>query len=282
VKLTFGDVPADVESVSRCLLLLIALAAALLMALPAAMGATNTHRRRAAVHVRHQAIHSPARTHAKRSCPRHKAHRRAKRVASCRTHKRRVRRGHRRSVRHTHKRSVHHARKRPVRHSRPATASRDCPGANLTPKPENIESVVAATLCLVNDERALFGEPALIVDARLSSAATGHSHDMDARNYFEHVSPGGQTLLMRVQASGFIPNGNVGYTLGENIAWGTLWLGTPRAIVKAWMASPGHRANILNRSYRYTGIGIGSDLPRSMSSGQAGGMYTQDFGAISG
>jgi uncharacterized protein YkwD len=259
--------------VNRCLLLLIALAAALLMALPTAMGATNGRRRRAAVHVRHQTIHSPARTRAKRSCPRHKAHRRAKRVASCRTHKRRVRRGHQRAVRHAHK--------RPVRHSRPATASRDCPGANLTPKPDNIESVVAATLCLVNDERARFGEPALIEDARLSSAATGHSHDMDALNYFEHVSPGGQTLLMRVQASGFIPNGNVGYTLGENIAWGTLWLGTPNAIVKAWMASPGHRANILNRSYRYTGIGIGSDLPRSMSSGQAGGMYTQDFGTVS-
>lgn len=175
-------------------------------------------------------------------------------------------------MRHTHK----HA----GRHSRPATASRDCPGANLTPKPENIESVVAATLCLVNDERARFGEPALIEDARLASAAAGHSRDMDARHYFEHMSPGGQTMLMRVQASGFIPRGRVGYTLGENIAWGTLWLGTPRSIVRAWMDSPGHRANMLNRSYRYTGIGIDANLPHSMSDGQAGGMYTQDFGTI--
>ncbi len=46
------------------------------------------------------------------------------------------------------------------------------------------------------------------------------------------------------------------------------------------MESPGHRANILNGSYRYTGIGIDSDLPSSMSGGQAGGMYTQDFGTI--
>jgi uncharacterized protein YkwD len=258
--------------VNRCLLLLIALAAALLMALPTAMGATNTHQRRAAVHVRHQTIHRPAHKGAKHPRSRHK-HR-------ARKHKRPVRNKHKH--RHKRKRTVRHTHKRPVRHSRPATASRDCPGANLTPKADNVESVVTATLCLVNDERARFGEPALIVDARLSSAATGHSRDMDARNYFEHISPGGQTLLMRVQASGFIPDGRVGYTLGENIAWGTLWLGTPRAIVKAWMASPGHSANILNRSYRYTGIGIGCDLPRSMSSGQAGGMYTQDFGAISG
>jgi uncharacterized protein YkwD len=163
---------------------------------------------------------------------------------------------------------------------RPATASGYCPNANLTPRPDNIESVVAATLCLINDERARFGEPALVEDGRLSGAASGHSRDMDARGYFEHVSPGGQTLLMRVRASGFIPNGNVGYTLGENIAWGTLWLASPHAIVKAWMDSPGHRANILNRSYRYTGIGVDPNLPYSMSGGRPGGMYTQDFGTI--
>lgn len=207
----------------------------------------------------------------KQSCSRHKAHKAAKRAGSC--HKRK------RTTLHKHK----HKRKRIVRHAhfkRPATASRDCPGANLTPRHDNIDTVVAATLCLINDERARFGEPALIEDARLASAAVGHSQDMDARHYFEHVSPGGQTLLMRIRASGFIPSGGVGYTLGENIAWGTLWLGTPRTIVKAWMESPGHRANILNRSYRYTGIGIDPDLPRSMSGGQAGGMYTQDFGTI--
>jgi uncharacterized protein YkwD len=169
-----------------------------------------------------------------------------------------------------------------TRNSRPATASGYCPGANLTPKPGNTESVAAATLCLINDERARFGEPALIADAHLSNAAAGHSRDMDARHYFEHVSPGGQTPLMRIRASGFIPNGHVGYLLGENIAWGTLWLGTPHAIVRAWMASPGHRANILNRAYRYTGIGVDPNLPDSMSDGQAGGMYTQDFGAING
>jgi uncharacterized protein YkwD len=192
---------------------------------------------------------------------------------------------HKKPLRHTHKRAARHTHKRVLRRavgSRPATASRDCPGANLTPKADNIESVVAATLCLVNDERARFGVPALVEDARLASAATGHSRDMDTRHYFEHVSPGGQTLLVRIRASGFIPSGHAGYTLGENIAWGTLWLGTPRTIVRAWMDSPGHRANILNRSYRYTGIGIDPDLPRSMSHGQAGGMYTQDFGRIDG
>jgi uncharacterized protein YkwD len=260
---------ADSTSVNRCLTLLVAIAATLMLALPGAAEASSRPKRQGTVHVRHQAIHSPAHKGAKRSCLRHKARKHAKRVARCRAHKR--------VPRHAHKRVVRHART-----PHPATASRDCPNANLTPKQGNIETVVEATLCLVNGERARFGESALIEDARLANAATGHSRDMDARHYFEHVSPGGGTLLMRVRASGFIPNGRVGYTLGENIAWGTLWLGTPHAIVKAWMASPGHRANILNRSYRYTGIGIDASLPRSMSNGQAGGMYTQDFGTVTG
>jgi len=220
--------------------------AALVLALPAMAGAARTRSHGGSVHVRHETIH------------------------------RAPRKGHKHKHKHhTHKRSVHHARK-----TRPATAAGECPNANLTPKPGNIETVVVATLCLVNGERARFGESALIEDARLAGAATGHSRDMDEHDYFEHTSPSGQTLLMRIQASGFIPGGNVGYTLGENIAWGTLWLGTPHSIVKAWMESPGHRANILNGSYRYTGIGIDPDLPASMSGGQAGGMYTQDFGTI--
>jgi uncharacterized protein YkwD len=254
--------------VNRCLAPLLALAIALL-ALPATTGATTVRPSHGTVHVRHQSIHRSPHKRSKRSCSRHKAHKAKSRAGSC--HKRK----HPAHPKHKHKRSVRHKRTQ-----RPATASGFCPNANLTPKPDNIESVVAATFCLINDERVRFGEPALIEDPRLSSAATGHSHDMDARNYFEHVSPGGQTLLMRIQASGFIPNGSVGYTLGENIAWGTLWLGTPHGIVKAWMASPGHRANILNGSYRYTGIGIDATLPTSMSGGQAGGMYTQDFGTI--
>jgi uncharacterized protein YkwD len=217
------------------------------------------------------------RKRAKRRCAARKADTHIKRAPSCPKHKRHGRRTHKLGARHTRRRVGAHAR-----NTRPATASRDCPNANLIPKADNIESVVAATLCLINDERSRFGEAALIEDPRLAGAAAGHSRDMDARDYFEHVSPGGQTLLTRIRDSGFIPNGNVGYALGENIAWGTLWLGDPRGIVKAWMESPGHRANILNASYRYTGIGVDPNLPRSMAGGQAGGMYTQDFGAIIG
>jgi uncharacterized protein YkwD len=241
--------------VKRCLTLLVALFATALVALtPATAGAASAHSPRGVVHVRHLRIH------------------RAPRKQSKHGHKHKHKRKH-----HVHKRAVHRARR-----TRPATAADECPNANLTPNASDIASVVAATVCLVNDERIRFGEPALIEDPSLAAAAAGHSRDMDEHNYFAHTSPTGQTLLMRIEASGFIPNSNVGYTLGENIAWGTLWLGTPRAIVKAWMESPGHRANILDEAFRYTGVGVDPDLPRSMAGGQAGGMYTQDFGTITG
>jgi uncharacterized protein YkwD len=231
--------------VKRCLLLLITLAA-MLFALPATAGATGARHRGGTIKVRHLKISHPARH----------------------TH-----RAHRKHKRHKHKQVKHRLH---ARNHHPATASDSCPNADLTPKAGNLESVRAATLCLVNGERARYGEPVLIEDTHLASAATGHSQDMVERHYFEHISPTGQTLLMRIRASGFIPNDNVGYTLGENIAWGTLWLGTPRAIVRAWMQSPGHRANILEGAYRYSGIGIDPEV----ADGQPGGMYTQDFGAI--
>jgi uncharacterized protein YkwD len=246
------------------LLTLLAIAAALLLALPFANADARGTTRSIAVH------HRPAG---------HKAHKQGK-------HRRRHKpRDHKRShhkPRH-HKRS-HHKRKAHAHrtHAKPTSAvtSDSCPGASVAPNRENLEAVRAATLCLINLERARYGEPALVNNVHLSEAATAHSYDMVARDYFEHVSPDGQTLLTRVWAAKFIPNSHVGYALGENIAWGTLWLATPHSIVKAWMADPGHRANILKRSFRFSGIGIDPAAPASKSRGQAGAMYTQDFGTI--
>jgi uncharacterized protein YkwD len=133
----------------------------------------------------------------------------------------------------------------------PAAAA-GCPGANLTPKQGNIAQVDAAVLCLVNAERERRGESALQPNASLAEAAEGHSADMTGRDYFSHVSPGGSTPLDRIRANGYIPDPGGGYAVGENIAWGTLWLATPQAIVNAWMASPEHRVNILDPSYRET------------------------------
>jgi uncharacterized protein YkwD len=57
-------------------------------------------------------------------------------------------------------------------------------------------------------------------------------------------------------------------------------LATPEAIVAAWIASPEHRANVLEGSYKDTGLGVVPAVPASFSAGQAGAIYTEDFGVI--
>jgi uncharacterized protein YkwD len=155
-----------------------------------------------------------------------------------------------------------------------------CANTELTPEPGNIEVIDAATLCLVNQERARNGELPLQPNAQLAQAAQGHSEEMVSEDYFDHVAPSGLTPVQRVDATGYVPNSEVGYTLGENIAWGTLQLSTPSAIVAAWIASPEHLANILYSPYRDTAIGVAPAAPAALAEGQPGAVYSQEFGVI--
>jgi uncharacterized protein YkwD len=149
-----------------------------------------------------------------------------------------------------------------------------CPGANLRPTRRDLGRVRAATLCLVNRERVDRGERALRASARLQRIAQRHSQSMVRRSYFAHVGPRGDTPSSRMRSVGYITRSRTQYRIGENIGWGTLWLATPRAIVAAWMASPGHRANILDRRFRVTAVGVCPRPPRSRARGAT---YTQDF-----
>jgi uncharacterized protein YkwD len=157
-----------------------------------------------------------------------------------------------------------------------------CENTELTPEPGNIETIDAATLCLVNQERARNNELPLQPNAQLEQAAQGHSEEMVEDDYFAHVAPSGLTPVGRIEETGYLPNHQVGYTLGENIAWGTLGLSTPAAIVAAWIASPEHLANILFSPYRDTAIGVAPEAPASLAVGQPGAVYSQEFGVITG
>lgn len=157
----------------------------------------------------------------------------------------------------------------------PSSASAACAGADLDPNAGNLDQVAQATLCLVNEERTSRGLRSLSENTLLSRAARGHSTDMVDRNYFAHDSLGGASFLDRIRSVGYLPSSGT-WVAGENIAYGTSVLGTPRAIVKSWMESPGHRANILNGSYRELGIGVAPGVPVAGRDG--GGTYTHDFG----
>jgi uncharacterized protein YkwD len=155
-----------------------------------------------------------------------------------------------------------------------------CENTQLTPEPSNLEVARASVLCLINRDRAQAGETPLNPDPRLQAAAQSHVDELIAQDYFAHVSPSGVTPVDRVRSDGYIPGPEFGYLIGENLAWGTLSLSTPQAIVEAWMNSPEHRANILEANYADTGIALAPSVPASLSDGQPGATYAQEFGAI--
>jgi uncharacterized protein YkwD len=167
-------------------------------------------------------------------------------------------------------------------HTHAHATSWACADAGLTPTKHDIVRIRAAVVCLINRERVTRGEHSLRVNAHLQRAAQRHTFSMAFRDYFEHRGPGGQTPLTRMRKSGYIRGARAAFAVGENIAWGTLYLATPSAIVAAWMASPDHRANILNPRFRDTAIGVSAHVPWTMGHGQHGAIYTQDFGVVSG
>ena len=159
----------------------------------------------------------------------------------------------------------------------PAAHAADCAGANLLPALASVPTAKAATLCLINDERAAHGLAPLSVDPVLETAATAYSKAMVSQRFFDHVSPGGQTIEQRLAA--YVASAT-SYAVGENLAWGEGPLATPASIVRSWMASDGHRDNILSRSYDEIGVGIAGGSPRGSLPAIAA-TYTTEFGATS-
>ncbi len=151
-----------------------------------------------------------------------------------------------------------------------------CANGKLRPGASNLGIVAAAMLCLINHARQAAGLAGLVENADLDTAAVGHSGDMVAENYFDHVGPDGLGPEQRVLASGFAIRAADGQ-IAENIASGTSTEATPAATVASWMASAGHRQNILNPAFRQTGLGVVAFVPSLLGAG-AGGTYTEDFG----
>jgi uncharacterized protein YkwD len=134
-----------------------------------------------------------------------------------------------------------------------------------------------AVLCFVNRERSDRGIRRLKRDKRLQKASQRHNDRMDSQGCFSHVCPGEPGLDSRLRSVGYLTGGLSRWGYGENIAWGTDHLATPRAMVRAWMNSSGHRANILNSSFRDFGVGFTRGTP-SNKRHKNGAFYTTDFG----
>ncbi|ARQ68262.1 CAP domain-containing protein [Streptomyces marincola] len=118
-----------------------------------------------------------------------------------------------------------------------------------------------AVLALVNEERSRAGCQPLALDPALGALAAAHSRDMAERGYFGHTDPDGTTPWDRAAAAG------VGHLGGENIARGQQ---DAASVMAGWMASEGHRANILNCDFTTLGVGV--------HHADGGPWWTQNFG----
>lgn len=152
-----------------------------------------------------------------------------------------------------------------------------CASSSADPHAVAYTSARNATLCLLNRERRKRGLRSLRYNRRLATAASRHAKDMARRGYFSHDSLDGRDFVDRIMRTRYIRGRRGGWSLGENMAWGSGELATPRSIVRAWMRSPGHRRNILNRRFREIGVALVLSAP-VRNQGRAA-TYVTEFGA---
>ena len=125
----------------------------------------------------------------------------------------------------------------------------------------NMNSDEKEVFDLINKQRTNNGLAALKNDSEVQRVARIKAQDMVDNNYFSHTSPTyGSPFDM-------LKSFKISYkTAGENIAGNS----SNSSAVTAWMNSFGHKANILNSNFNYTGIGV-------VSSPKYGKMYVQLF-----
>jgi len=157
-----------------------------------------------------------------------------------------------------------------------AHAASGCARASDLPAQLNAPKLRATTLCALNEQRRAHGVRPLRSGDKLVTAARRHSRAMVAKKFFAHDSLSGASFSSRIARTGWM-RGRNGWSVGENLAWGSGARSTPDATVAAWMASPLHRRNILDPRFRVIGIGIAMGVP--VAGGAAGATYTTDFGS---
>jgi uncharacterized protein YkwD len=141
------------------------------------------------------------------------------------------------------------------------------PVGSVAAAPADQASFAGRVLDLTNAERQKAGLAPLLLSPELQAAAQGYSDVLASSDCFGHSCGPVPDLAERDAEAGY---GDWTY-VGENIAAGYT---TPEEVVAGWMASPGHRANILSPSYTEIGIGLSGG-------GQYGMYWTQEFGARS-
>ena len=102
-------------------------------------------------------------------------------------------------------------------------------------------------LRLVNEQRAAHGVPVLRAWSELASVARDYAIELDSKRVLVHATAASGNLTTRLQSGG------LRFTqAAENLADA----GTPRQALAAFMASPGHKRNMLDPAWTHVGIGV--------------------------
>lgn len=111
-----------------------------------------------------------------------------------------------------------------------------------------IKNIELLSYDLTNSVRARYDLSALTWSSTVANASRKHSNNMAEHGFFDHMNPEGQTPSDRMTEAGILYN-----TIGENIIGG---YGTAVLSTHAWFNSSDHRKNMLNKKFRYLGIGF--------------------------
>jgi uncharacterized protein YkwD len=146
-------------------------------------------------------------------------------------------------------------------------------GGSTTRSPPTVRAALAAgVLTRLNAIRVSHGLVPLVLNEQLSAAAIKHSTEMLVHGYFSHDSYDGSSYQKRITR--YYHKGKV----GENLLWSTPDVGAARALV-LWMATPEHRAAILDSHWRAIGIGaVHSASAPGKYRGRPTTVITTDFG----
>jgi len=141
----------------------------------------------------------------------------------------------------------------------PGTTTAAPPSATALKAESPIEGYAAEVLRLVNAERKKAGLRTLSGgNGALNAAAQKRAVEINPLENLSHTRPNGKDCSSVLKE---YPVGSYG-KWGENLAWGQV---TPAETVADWMASPAHRANLLNAAYTHLGVGVYKDLSREYS-----------------
>lgn len=153
-----------------------------------------------------------------------------------------------------------------------AAKKKPCKYAGLVATgPEQVLRLQQATRCLVNRERTKRGLKSLKTSNELLKASDWQNRDMLEYTYFDHNRPDGPDFVERILRFGYARDSE-GYSIGENLAWASQQIATPRKMVKMWMKSPPHRKNILTKDFRDQAVSA------VWSAGNVGGAYENSGG----